>query len=182
MTHFPYRNWCPHCVAAKALGERRGARTLEWQYKRHLVTIIGVDYFYLTSGGWKSRKEMMDMGYDEEKIRTARSQGEIAKCVIIRDLTTTKCTFAHVVPVKGTAEVEGRYVADMIAEDIVWLGHVKLIIKADNEPALQSLVVETLRRVRIIANDELEGVSKEQPEEYESQSNGGVEVGIRVLR
>ena len=23
--HFPYRNWCPHCVAGRALGERRGA-------------------------------------------------------------------------------------------------------------------------------------------------------------
>ena len=56
-THFPYRSWCPHCVAGRALGERRGAQPLDWQYKRHLISIVSMDYFYLTSGGVKTQRQ-----------------------------------------------------------------------------------------------------------------------------
>jgi hypothetical protein len=93
--------------------------------------------------------------------------------------------FAHVIPLEGSGEDEGRFVADLVTDDILWLGHVKLVVKADNEPALQALVAESLRGLRIeAANGEtpLEMVSKEQPMEYESQSMGGIEVGIKVVR
>ena len=63
ITHFPYRDWCPHCVAARGLGERRGAKTPEWQYKRHMIPIVALDYFYLTGAGMKTKKELKDDGY-----------------------------------------------------------------------------------------------------------------------
>jgi hypothetical protein len=119
-------------------------------------------------------------------LNEARAKGEIIKCIILRDVTATKCAFAHVVPMKGDAEEEGRFASDLVAEDVLWLGHTKLIVKADNEPALQALVVASLRRIRILCNDEpdggLEVLSKEEPEPYESQSNGGIEVGVKLLK
>ena len=30
--HYPYRNWCRHCVAGRALGERRGMPPRGWEY------------------------------------------------------------------------------------------------------------------------------------------------------
>ncbi len=147
------------------------------------VPVVCLDYFYNTSGGLKLKRDLRDLGYlTDEAVHTARSKGEIVKCLIVRDTTATKCVFAHVVPMKGTAEDEGRFVSDLVAEDILWLGHAKLIVRADNERALQALVVAALRRVRVLANDDLEAISKEQPEPYESQSMGAIEVGIKIAR
>ena len=67
ITHIPFRSWCPHCVAARALGEQRGIKAPEWQYDRHLITIVGLDYFYLTSGGVTSKKEVQEMGFEDDE-------------------------------------------------------------------------------------------------------------------
>ncbi len=70
--HFPYRNWCPHCVAGRALGERRDLGALGWQKGRYLIPVICIDYFYNTSGGLKVKKELKDLGYlDDEAILSA---------------------------------------------------------------------------------------------------------------
>ena len=55
-----------------------------------------------------------------------------------------KAIFAHVVPCKG-ADKEGL-VTDMIIRNVEWLGQTRLILKADNEPALQALVPKLLFR------------------------------------
>ena len=73
ISHFPYRNWCPHCVAGRALGERRGAGALGWQPGRHVIPVIMMDYFYLTSGGLKVKKELSELGYlNDDTISDAR--------------------------------------------------------------------------------------------------------------
>ena len=61
------------------------------------------------------------------------------------------------------------------------MGHTKLILKCDNEPAIKKLVEHSLRALRMEIKD-LESITKEYPERYESQSNGMVEVGIKILR
>ena len=43
----------------------------------------------------------------------------------------------HVIPCKGLDE--DGVVVDTIVNDLEWLGHTRLIIKADNEPAIQAL-------------------------------------------
>ena len=45
--------------------------------------------------------------------------------------------FAHAIPVKG--DDEDHYVADLVASDVSFMGHTKVIIKPDNEPALRKL-------------------------------------------
>ena len=81
-----------------------------------------------------------EYGFDaagEEQLGAARSEGTIFKCIVTRCLTS-KNVFTHVVPCKG-ADEEG-YVADLVVKDVLWLGHSELIVKGDNEPALQALM------------------------------------------
>ena len=73
----------------------------------------------------------------EAKLAKDREANRIIKCVVIRCLKT-KVLFAHVVPYKGAGE--DQYVSSLAVSDIEWLGHVKLILKSDNEPALRTLV------------------------------------------
>ena len=68
----------------------------------------------------------------------------------------------------------------LAVEDIKWMGHTKVIIKTDNERAIVSLKFRVARLLR-----EFEGfqnVQTESPPEHESQSNGGVEIGVRLVR
>ncbi len=99
------------------------------------------------------------------------------KCIVVRCLQV-KDIFAHCVPRTG-ADEEG-YVADLAVKDILWLGHSELIVKGDNEPALQALIQRSLEVLRI--NPGVEKVSDEQSPAYDSQANGGVEVGVMLIR
>ena len=56
-----------------------------------------------------------------------------------------------------------------------------MIIKGDNERALQALIRKTIERVTAKCQT-LEQVAKEEPARYESQSNGLTEVGVVVVR
>ena len=64
--------------------------------------------------------------------------------------------------------------------DIEWLGHTKVILKTDNERAIVALkhrVAKTLKEWKSMDN-----VQVEAPAAYGSQSNGGIEVGIKIVR
>jgi hypothetical protein len=74
----------------------------------------------------------------------------------------------------------------MVASDELWLGHIEVILKGDNEPALQALIARILQIARVKAqNDDeatLKKISKEEPPAHDSQSNGGTEVGVMLIR
>ncbi len=53
VTHMPYRNWCPQCVAGRGLGEQRGRHT----GRPHDVPRVGLDYWFITSGGDLKRRK-----------------------------------------------------------------------------------------------------------------------------
>ena len=60
-------------------------------------------------------------------------------------------------------------------------------MKGDNEPALQALLERAMQIIRVkVAEDTSEGklrrLSKEEPAPYDSQSNGGTEVGVMLIR
>ena len=104
------------------------------------------------------------------------------KCLILR-CHESKAIFAHSIPVKG--DDEDHYVADLIATDVAFMGHVKLLLKSDNEPALLKLAEASLMKIRVQAQKDetpVQSVSSEQAAEYESPSNGGTECGIRAVR
>ena len=65
------------------------------------------------------------------------------------------------------------------------MGHVKLILKSDNEPALLALGQAALLAIRCDVQNgesEIEGISFEHSAEHGSQSNGGTGCGIRAVR
>ncbi len=64
ITHVPYRCWCDECARGRGLGEQRGRH----KCRRHEIPRIGVDYWYITSGGMKQRKEL-DFAESEEGER-----------------------------------------------------------------------------------------------------------------
>ena len=177
ITHLPFRSWCKECIMGKALGEQRSSK-----HPPSKIAIIGIDYFFMTKDGLVTRDELAsEYSKDAEgnsRLTQARNEGNIVKCVIIR-CSATKMIFAHVVPVKG-ADDDGQ-VCDLVASGLQFIGHTKLIVRADGEPALQKLLTETIKRLRIKVED-LDTISRERPEPYESQSNGLIEVGVRVLR
>ena len=178
ITHIPYRSWCRECVEGKALGEHRGHGRPHHHTK--VIPVVGMDYFYATSKGVLFREELeFTLDSDgEKKLLQARKDGTTVKCLMVR-CSQTKASFVHVVPVKGVDE--DRHVVKLICSDIEWLGHVKLILKCDNEPAIRKILEETLIGLKLEVKH-LESVSREHPERYESQSNGMVEVGIKNFR
>ena len=173
--HLPYRSWCEECVMGRGLGEQRDSHG----EGEHRVPRVGIDYWYITSG---SLKKLEELGYGngddgKAKLLEDRKAGTVVKCLIVR-CHETKNVFAHVVPCKGADE--DNYVVDLVTSDVAWLGHVKLLLKSDNERALVTLVTRALQAIRCNV-EAVESVSKEHSQEYDSQSNGGTEVGIRAV-
>ena len=176
LTHVPYRSWCPECVEGRGLGEQRGRHA----GRTHEIPVVGIDYFYITEHGLQTRSELTFAEDNEgDKLLTdARRKGDIVKCLVIR-CYESKNVFAHVVPCKG--DDEDKFVANLAVEDLTWLGHVKLILKSDQEKALATLITRTVDILRFKVED-LESLSTEQSQKYDSQANGATEVGIRSVR
>ena len=70
---------------------------------------------------------------------------------------------------------------------VVWLGHIEVILKGDNENAFQSMIGRSMQllRVRVSEADSrvtLKRLTSEKSAPYDSQSNGGTEVGVMLIR
>ncbi len=115
-------------------------------------------------------------------LQTFRSEREVMTCLIAR-CHESKAVFAHAIPVKGGDEE--HYVADLIASDVSFMGHTKLTITTDNEPALRKPASVSLERVRCRigqGDSVVEQISPEQPAEYARASSGSTGCGIRAVR
>ena len=142
-THIPYRSWCSECIMGRGLCEQRGRHV----GRPHDIPRVGIDYWFITTGSVKLRHEL-DFEQSTEgdaKLNEARKEGKVVKCLIIR-CYETKCIFAYVVPVKG-ADEDG-YAVQLVVNAVVWLGHVRVILKSDGEPAVTKLVQESLKEVK----------------------------------
>jgi hypothetical protein len=134
----------------------------------------------MTSDGFVNRKEtgFLETEEGEKQLNEARDKGDIVKCLVVR-CYATKVVFGHVVPRKGTDEDD--FVAKLVVSDVAWMGHVKLIVKSDQEVALVALVTRALQLLRCQIEG-LESVSTEHSHAYDSQASGGTEVGVKILR
>ena len=172
--HYPFRSWCKFCIMGRGVGQPHSAVMEESR-----VPLVGLDYFFITSEGVKRREELaFELTEEGEKeIVEARRRGEIIKCLLVRCLAT-KNVFAHIVPQKGDDE-EG-YCAGLVVADVEWLGHTRVILKSDNEGAVLTLRRRVGRLLKMI--EKMENVQEESSATYDSQSNGGVEVGVKLVR
>ena len=203
--HIPFRDWCKFCIEGRGLEDQHRPATEESS-----IPVVGLDYFFITmarsptadqtspvdrptasddspdepspspstSEPYCDIKLRSELGYDDSVLQEAIRTGKVVKCIIIR-CTSTKIIFAHCIPYKGAGE--DQYVASLVVQAVEWLGHTRLILKADNEPALHTLVEQSLEEIRIKVRGVIQ-ISTEHPPKYDSQSNGGVETGVRLIR
>jgi len=160
------------------MGRGRGDQHLQTPGSK--IPIVGLDYFYITKEAVYKREELEypQTAEGDQELDNARTAGELLKCLVVR-CTISKNIFGHVVPCKGADEED--YVANLVVDDIIWLGHTELIMKGDNERSLQALVKRILEVIRVKATD-VANITSETPPEYDSQSNGAVESGVRSIR
>ena len=89
-----------------------------------------MDYACLTEKGLFKVSELRE----EERDHAVR--------VIVAYCSGSRSPFMHVVPRKATSM--DKFAAEGILEDIVYLGHIRVILRSDNEPALLLLVGDAL--------------------------------------
>ena len=82
------------------------------------------------------------------------------------------------VPQKGLDE--NNVACDLVLGDLEWYGHTRISLKSDNEPAVKALVSRVIELAKVESKD-FEQLGKEQSAAYDSQSNGGTGVGVRLV-
>ena len=161
-THLPYRSWCDECVEAFAR---------EWPHlrgenpNRRSIPIIHMDYAYLTE---KGLFKVEDLTEEERKHGV--------QAIVMYD-GGSGSPFMHVVPSKGTTD--NKYAAEKIVEDIIYLGHTRVVLRSDNEPALVQLVSDALKGLRI---QHIESAAAEGSVPYDPQTAGAAEVAVRNMK
>ncbi len=154
--HIPYRCWCEHCVKGRGSGEpHKGACT-------GMVPVVAFDYLIVTKHG-------------EVKAPGSEPYEVLLKILVVKDVMA-RAVFAHVVPQKGVGE--DRFAVECLRRDILWLGHTKVMLKCDNEPAMRALLVEALKGIRL----HVEQATEKSTPRYDSQANGSIENGIKQLQ
>ena len=145
-THIPYRKWCPHCVRGKRKAGMH-AKVEDDLKETEEVPLISFDYMqqHSASGG-------------EEDI-------EVLQILVLFE-RGVKWMSANVVPAKG---VNG-YAVQAAGREIDLAGLRRLVVKSDQEPALEELL-------RVVKAERPEAIEL-QPEDSpagESKSNGKIE-------
>ena len=123
-----------------------------------MIPLLSCDNLYVTEKGIFARDELSE----EER------QGALRIFVAI--CQATKAIFAHAVPRKG-ADPEG-YIVEKVKQDILWLGHSRIVIRSDNEPALVQVVEQALRAAKVSGVD---SAASEGSVPYDPQTNGAAE-------
>ena len=72
------------------------------------------------------------------------------------------------------------YVVNLLVADIRGLGHVRLILKTDQEVSLLALVALNLKVMKFKVED-LETLTTDQSVAYESRPDGATEVAVRAI-
>ena len=72
-----------------------------------------------------------------------------------------------------------KFAAERIVDDIVYLGHTRVILRSDNEPALVALVADALKGLRIQL---LDSAAAEGSLPFDPQMAGAAEVFVKNLK
>ena len=97
--------------------------------------------------------------------------------VIVVYCNGLRSPFMHVVPSKATSM--DKSAAERVVEDIVYLGHTRVILQSDNEPALLLLVGDALKGLCI---QQLDSAAAEGSVPHDPQTAGAAEVSVRNLK
>ena len=133
-THWPFREWCDHCIIGKAKSSRHYRRKQESE-----VPITAVDYMWMIDG-------------DDPRDEDLRGMP-----ILVAADECTDWICAWVFPEKG----ETWYAIRALAGYIEDTGHKRVIMKSDQEPAIIKLKAAVMREiergsVRIIPSGRVE--------------------------
>ena len=163
VTHYPFRAWCKHCLEGR--GREFGHSHLEGSKDERSTPVVSFDYCFISDHG------------EIETVADFEAAGDGAVKILVARDSRSKYVFAHVVPMKGVDE--SRFAVDTLVNDVRWLGYNRIVLKSDNEPAIVKLLSEALRELRVQGLDQC---LEEHPPEYDPQSNGSAEVGVKLLK
>jgi hypothetical protein len=160
VTHLPYRSWCAECVEAFAR---------EWAHRQkdvaRTIPLVSCDYLYATKNGVFARDELSE----EERRGAAR--------VLVMYCSASKTPFADGVPQKGLDQ--DGYAIECMKQNVLWLGHSRVTLRADNEPALAALVDRATAALKMAG---VENVVDEGSVPYDPQTNGAAENAVRLVK
>ena len=127
--------------------------------------MVSFDYLFVIKSEILNREE-----FREFSSGSSSPSGQVeAKILVVKD-SSTRSIFAHMVTQKGVDEE--RYAVECLRKDIQWLGHMRLALRSDNEPAIVHLLRESLKELRI---GDIEQCMEEHSVAYDSKDNGLVE-------
>jgi hypothetical protein len=145
-THLPYRSWCAECVC----GRRDNPPHLRRSEEERTVPMVLMDYAFVRR-------------HDETEKVT----------VLLMKDRESRAVRAWTMRNKGTCYEEA---AARAVEGIKAFGHTaKILVKVDNEPALQALRDEVIQLLG-------QQAVPQAPPANESESNGAVENGVKIFK
>ena len=164
LTHVPFKNWCPHCVACRSRGDshQQGG---ESHASSGGFPCVAFDLFYAKISG--SEYHFLDkLDGDDREVLTVLS-------VVDR---STGMVRGIPLPSKGH---EGLvHAAKEVISFVSYLGYQTIQVRSDNEPAMESLVTMVVQARSKVG---LRTIAKpSQP--YEHATNGAAEQAIQTLR
>ena len=148
--HLPYRPWCPECV--EGFGREWPHRATEAE---RTIPLVSCDYLYITRQGIFTKDEIGE----EERQSALRA--------LVMWCHATKTPFADAVPRKD-ADEDG-YVVEQMRQNVIWLGHSKVTLRSDNEPALVQVINRATAALKAAG---VESVLEEGSVPYDPQTNG----------
>lgn len=152
ISHYPFRSWCPHCVAARA---KSWPHIRQGEQDEDAVPTICFDYCFLRD----------KPGGDSIPVLVGRER-------------KSKMILAHAVPFKGGGV---DWLVGQLQRDLRKLGlHDKVILKSDQENAVLD-VLNNLCKVRGRDNDGKNITMVESSPKGESQSNGVAERAVQDI-
>ena len=172
ITHVPFRNWCPHCLAgkAKSMKHMQGAGLGVSE-----TPVVSMDYMFM---GDRSKEADVE-GEDEEVISDEKyeiedSDDQKSKILVIRDAKSRVCA-AIPVPKKGL-DADGWSLKETL-RFLEFLGYTNIVLKSDQEKALEAL----FNKVRTHRGDQTQTMREVSPV-GDSKSNGFIERSIQSVQ
>ena len=130
-----------------------------------MIPTIHTDYACLSEKGFFRLSEL------------SQEDREHAVRVIVGYYSSSRSLFMHVVLSKATSM--DKFAAERIVEDIVYLGHTRVRLGSDNEPALMALVGDAPKGLPI---QQFDSAAAEGSVPYDPQTAGAAEVSVRNLK
>ena len=125
VSHCPFRSWCKWCVAGQPVA--KGHYQSHSDEEEGRVPTVSLDYMFMKDN--EHEQEEQDDGHEEE------NESRSGMPILVMVDHVTDMMLSSVVPKKGV----NPYVVMRVSNDLSLLGHVKLVLKSDNEASILSL-------------------------------------------